>query len=206
MARRNNKQRTEQVRHALAQEAAKIMSEQGIADFFLAKRKAAERLAIRDVSVLPRNTEIEAALSERHRLFHRESHSQELDELRRVSLRVMRRLQQFQPRLVGPVLSGTASRHSEINLHVFADQAESVALRLLEDGIQYESAEKKLRYEPGRVVAYPSYRFVAENYAIEVVVFPIDGIRQAPSSPVDGKPMERADIAAVANLLDDLPY
>lgn len=205
MARRSNKQRTEQVRHALAQEAARIMSEQGIADFFLAKRKAAERLAIRDVSVLPRNTEIEAALSERHRLFHRDSHSQELDELRRVSLRVMQRLQQFQPRLVGPVLSGTASRYSEIDLHVFADQAESVALRLLEDGIQYESGEKKLRYEPGRVVAYPSYRFVAESHAVEAVVFPVDGIRQSPSSPVDGKPMERADIAVVANLLDDLP-
>lgn len=205
MARRSNKQRTEQVRHALAQEAAKIMSEQGIADFFLAKRKAAERLAIRDVSVLPRNTEIEAALSERHRLFHRDSHSQELDELRRVALRVMHRLQSFQPRLVGPVWSGTASKHSEINLHAFADQAEAVALRLLEDGIQYESGEKKLRYEPGRLVAYPSYRFVAENHAVEVIVFPIDGIRQAPSSPVDGKPMERADIPAVSNLLAESP-
>lgn len=205
MARRSNKQRTDQVRHALAQEAARIMSEQGIADFFLAKRKAAERLAIRDVSVLPRNTEIEAALSERHRLFHRDSHSQELDELRQVSLRVMRGLQAFQPRLVGPVLSGTASRYSEIDLHVFTDQAESVALRLLEDGIEYESGEKKLRYEPGRVVSYPSYRFVAENHAVEVVVFPVDGIRQAPSSPVDGKPTERADVTAVENLLAESP-
>lgn len=205
MARRSNKQRTEQVRHALAQEAAKIMAEQGIADFFVAKRKAAERLAIRDVSVLPRNTEIEAALSERHRLFHRDSHSQELEELRRVSLRIMRRLQEFQPRLVGPVLSGTASRYADIDLHVFADQAEAVALRLLEDGVQYEAGEKKVRYEPGRTVTYPSYRFIADNRAVEVVVFPIDGIRQSPSSPVDGKPMERADIADVAHLLMEAP-
>jgi len=33
------------------------------------------------------------------------------------------------------------------------------------------------------------------------VVFPVDGIRQAPVSPVDGRPMRRADTAEVAALL-----
>lgn len=206
MAKRSNKLRSEQIRQTLAQEAAKIMSEQGIADFFLAKRKAAERLAVRDVSVLPKNTEIEAALSERHRLFHGDAHEQELMDLRRASLQVMRRLQAFQPRLVGAVLSGTASRYSEISLHVFADQAETVALRLLEDGIRYDLSEKKLRYEPGRTVAYPCYRFVAEDYPVEAVVFPIDGIRQSPSSPVDGKPMHRADVTELKTLLQEIVF
>ena len=30
---------------------------------------------------------------------------------------------------------------------------------------------------------------------VEATVFPLDGIRQAPVSPVDGKPMRRADAA-----------
>ena len=202
MAKRGGNQRSEQLRQALAQEAAKIMSEQGIGDFFLAKRKAAERMGIRDLAVLPKNTEIEAALVERQRLFSNEAHDQELSELRRTSLRLMQLLKQFQPRLVGPVLSGTASRHSEISLHLFADQPESVAFRLLEDGVQHQLGEKKLRYEPGRTVAYPSYRFIAGNHPVEAVVFPIDGIRQSPSSPVDGKPMHRADAAELRTLLE----
>jgi hypothetical protein len=32
-------------------------------------------------------------------------------------------------------------------------------------------------------------------------VFPVDGIRQAPMSPIDGKPMRRADKDAVQELL-----
>jgi hypothetical protein len=32
-------------------------------------------------------------------------------------------------------------------------------------------------------------------------VFPLDGIRQAPVSPVDGRPMRRADTAEIEALL-----
>jgi len=55
--------RAEHLRLALAQEAARIMSEQGIDDYRLAKRKAAERLGATDIAVLPKNSEIEAALA-----------------------------------------------------------------------------------------------------------------------------------------------
>ena len=36
---------------------------------------------------------------------------------------------------------------------------------------------------------------------MHVTVFPLDGIRQAPVSPVDGKPMRRADADEVEVLL-----
>ena len=48
-------QRAEDLRRALAQEAARIMAEHGIADFLQAKRKAADRLGVNDVAVLPAN-------------------------------------------------------------------------------------------------------------------------------------------------------
>jgi hypothetical protein len=37
--------------------------------------------------------------------------------------------------------------------------------------------------------------------AIEATVFPTDGIRQSPVSPVDGRPMRRADVADLEALL-----
>lgn len=202
MSKRSNP-RAEQLRRALAQEAARLMAEQGIDDFLLAKRKAAERLGATDISVLPRNTEIEAALAEHHRLFEGDVHATRLADLRRTALKTMQLFREFQPRLVGPVLSGTASAHSEINLHLFADTPETVALKLVDEDIPHHADERRLRYEPDRVVSYPAFRFVAGDQPVDLVVFPIDGIRQSPSSPVDGKPMRRADATELQELLAD---
>src|SRR5690606_24324114 len=164
--------RAEQLRKALAQEAARIMSEQGIDDFGLAKRKAAERLGATDIAVLPKNTEIEAALVEHQRLFESKTHSTTLSKLRRTALQAMHLLQKFQPRLVGPVLTGTASAHTEVTLHVFAEGPEPVALHLMERGIPHHVGERRLRYEPNRLVAYPVVQFVAGDKQIDAVVFP----------------------------------
>ncbi|MCI0516228.1 MAG: hypothetical protein L0Y45_00180, partial [Woeseiaceae bacterium] len=64
----------DRARLVLAQEAARIIAEQGIADFRLAKTKAAERLGMRDHGSLPGNAEIDRALGEHLLLFGRESH------------------------------------------------------------------------------------------------------------------------------------
>lgn len=197
--------RAEQLRRALAQEAARIMSEQGIDDFGLAKRKAAERLGATDIAVLPKNTEIEEALATHHRLFESHTHSSTISSLRETALRAMRLLERFQPRLVGPVLSGTASAHSEITLHLFAEGSEPVALHLMERGIPHRIGERRMRYEPDRLVSYPVVQFVAGDKEIDAIVFPINGIRQSPSSPVDGRPMRRADTAEIESLLGDEP-
>ncbi|MGC1520454.1 MAG: hypothetical protein WA803_02845, partial [Steroidobacteraceae bacterium] len=113
-------QRAEDLRSALAQEAARIMAEHGIGEFLQAKRKAADRLGVNDVAVLPKNVEIEAALRAHQRLFGRDSHDHTLKEQRRIALDTMRMLEEFQPRLVGSVLTGTATNYSDINLHLFA--------------------------------------------------------------------------------------
>jgi hypothetical protein len=201
MSHKHKNSRADQLRRALAQEAARIMSEQGIDDFLLAKRKAAERMGVADASVLPRNIEIEAALAEHHRLFGLNRHQAALRDLRRTALQAMHLLREFDPRLVGPVLTGMASEHSEISLHLFTEQPETVGWRLEEQGIPHRVNERRLRYEPGRVVAYPAFHFVAGDQPIDAVVFPLDGIRQSPSSPVDGRPMRRGNVEEVKELL-----
>jgi hypothetical protein len=113
----------------------------------------------------------------------------------------MRLMAEFEPRLVGPVLTGSASAHSDIHLHLFSDSAEAVSLRLEERGVPHEVLERRLRFERDRMVAYPTLRFVAGRQAVDAVVFPLDGIRQSPCSPVDGRPMRRASAAEVAALL-----
>jgi hypothetical protein len=201
---RKHPTRSDNLRRALAQEAARIMAEHGIRDFFVAKKKAAERLGVPDGSaVLPKNTEIETALVEYQRLFGGESHTESLYAQRRAALSAMRYLHEFEPRLVGSVLSGTATEHSDVQLHLFTDSgAESVALKLMDEHVPYEVTEKRVRMNAERVLAYPGVRFEMDDYEIEATVFPTDGIRQAPVSPVDGRPMKRANAVEVEALLD----
>lgn len=178
------------------------MAEHGIGDFGLAKRKAAERLGVLDESVLPKNTEIEAALADHQRLFKGALHLQSLQAQRRAALSAMQQLREFEPRLVGPVLSGTATEHADVQLHLFCDCAESVTLKLFDLGLEPEVTERRLRMGPERLLAYPGVRFEIDEQAVEATVFPCDGIRQSPASPVDGRPMRRASAHEVRQLLE----
>jgi hypothetical protein len=198
---RRQSPRSGNLRRALAQEAARIMSEHGVHDFLTAKRKAAERFGITDEAVLPRNTEIEDALMEYQRLFAADTHGVTLKAQREVALQVMQWFSEFEPRLVGPVLSGTATAHTDVQLHLFAERAETVAMRLLDRGVEHEVTERRLRLDAARFRAYPGLRFELSRQMVELTVFPTDGIRQAPVSPVDGRPMRRADTAELEQLV-----
>jgi hypothetical protein len=195
--------RGDNLRRALAQEAARIMAEHGIRDFLVAKRKAAERFGLSDgAALLPKNSEIEEALAAYQRLFGGASHLQALHAQRSAALSAMRYLREFEPRLVGAVLSGTATEHSEVQLHLFADRAESVTLKLIDQGIPHEVTERRVKLNAERIRAFPGLRFEMDEQSIEATVFPPEGIRQAPVSPVDGRPMRRANALEVEALLE----
>lgn len=192
--------RSDHLRSAVAQEAARLMAEHGIQDYLIAKRKAAERYGVVDGSFLPKNVEIEAALAAHLRLFAGDKHASSLQQQRRMALQAMQLLAKFEPRLVGAVLNGTATEFADIQLHVFSDTPETVYLQLLDRRYEYEVFERKLRLTPERQIAVPSVRFAMGDEIIEAFVFPADGIRQSPLSPVDGKPMKRAGMYEVAEM------
>jgi len=194
--------RSDHLRSAVAQEAARLMAEHGIQDYHLAKRKAAERYGVVEGAFLPKNSEIEAALASYQRLFGGEQHASSLREQRRVAIAAMRMLDRFEPRLVGTVLAGTATGFADIQLHVFSDSPEAVCTHLLDRRFEYEVFERKLRMSQDRVIAVPSVRFGMETETVEAFVFARDGIRQAPISPVDGKPMRRAGLQEALGLAD----
>jgi hypothetical protein len=192
----------DRARHVLAQEAARIIVEQGVQDYRAAKIKAAERLGMSARGVLPGNSEIERAIGEHLQLFGRESHIDLLRVLRRAALSAMEMLARFRPCLVGPVLHGTAASNSAINLHVFSDNFELVALQLQEMRVPYRLYERRLKSRRDQAETFAGVRFIHDESAIEATVFPVDGVRQAPISPIDGRPMRRADAQAVRELLE----
>ena len=203
MAKRRSN-RSEKQRTLIAQDAARLMAEHGIRDFQLAKFKAADRLGVqRNSPNLPRNSEIQAALGEYQRLFRADCQPYSLQQLRRVALAVMGDLAQFRPRLVGPVLSGHADVHSPVELHIFAEAPEELAFHLMDRAIDYELGERRLRVAQTQFRNFPVYSFQADGVRIEATVFTVEGERQAPLSPVDGRPMPRAPSHRLASLLAD---
>jgi hypothetical protein len=199
---RQRKTEAERARHIVAQEAARIIVNHGIRDYRLAKQKAADRLGVNGRGSLPGNAEIEAAVAEHLSIFGRESHVDHLRLMRVAALSAMELLASFTPRLVGPVLVGTADENSAVNLHVFADSPEAVAMELSDLGVSYRPYERRLKSRRDQVETYAGFEFHHGNNAIQATVFPVDGIRQAPMSPIDGKPMKRVDSAAVQLLLE----
>lgn len=200
---RKSSMENDRARQMLAQEAARIIVNQGIQDFKVAKYKAAERLGMQYSGSLPGNTEIERAVSEHLQLFGRDSHTNLLRTLRQSALAAMDMLSSFAPRLVGPVLHGTAATNSPVNLHLFADNSEAVAMTLRQSRVQYRPFERRLKSRRDQINTFAAFRFTTSDAPIEATVFPVDGVRQAPISPVDGKPMRRADVNAVLNLLEN---
>ena len=191
-----------QMRQRLAQEAAQILLQRGNRDFHAAKQKAAEHLSVPDTRNLPNNAEIEQALMEYQRIFHAEIQPLYLNQLRQVAIEAMQFLHDFKPRLVGAVLNGSADQNSPVLLHVFASSPEEVKLFLMHHQIPHEESHKTVRFSPSRSEDIPLYRFVVDEVRVELMVFN-ERHKHPPLSPVDGKPMRRADISDVEILLTE---
>lgn len=193
--------RLREQRQRLAQEAARLMAEGGIRDFQMAKRKAAQRLGIFDDTSLPQNREIEDALRGYQRLFLGDRQQAHLRQRREAALRALEFFSPFQPRLVGPVLDGTADAHSPVLLHLHSDDPDAVPRWLDDRGIPAQARSRRLRLDREREAEVPAWLFDAEGLGFELLVLPLDGLRQAPLSAIDEKPMRRASAAQLRTLL-----
>jgi hypothetical protein len=193
--------RTRERRHRLAHEAARLMAEGGVRDYHQAKLKAADRLGIHDDASLPRNREIEDALREYQRLFVGEAHAAGVRLRREAGLRALEFFAPFEPRLVGSVLEGTADANAAIALQLHSDDADAVPRFLDDRGIPAEARSRRLRLDPHRELDAPVWLFSAEELTFDLTVLPQDVLRQAPLSGIDEKPMKRASLAQLRQLL-----
>ena len=189
--------RRDLMREQLAQQAAKLMAENGITDHAFAKRKAARQLGASDTQHLPSNQEVDEALHSYRTLYQRDSHPAILDLLRREALEAMRLLSQFHPYLTGSVLSGTAGETSDINLMLYSDDSKAVLLFLLKNNIEFEDGEWTIRIG-GHMESVPSYTMESESGTkIHIIVLPESAMHSGSRHPET-----HADIAAVEALLN----
>lgn len=198
---RNDDSRLRARRLRVACEAARLIAVDGMQDYHQAKLKAAHALGIEDAASLPGNVEVQEQLRDYQRLFRADEQPKELRRRREAAVEAMTFFQQFEPRLVGSVLDGTADAHSPVSLQVFSDDADLVARFIFEAERPARLKEHKLRIGRDLFRSFPAWEFSVDGLAFELIVLPTALLRQAPLSPMDGKPMQRATQATVRELL-----
>ena len=208
MARENS----DHIRQMIAQQAARMMAEDGINDFAYAKKKAGKQLGVSEASVMPTNAEIEDEIRLYHEIYNAEEQPLELAKLRQAALMTMQLFAKFNPHLTGSVLDGSAGKFSQTNIHLFADSAKDVEMFLLNQQIPFESSEKSYRVsdKPSKDKkekvrkTVPVFTLETELGLQKLSVFDVDDMRVAVKRVVDGSNAERLDIAGVQAILNSI--
>lgn len=205
-----SRENLDHIRQMIAQQAARMMAEDGINDFAYAKKKAGRQLGVSESSALPTNAEIEEEIRLYHNIYNADEQPLALAKLRKAALMTMQLFARFNPHLTGSVLDGTAGKFAQTNIHLFADSAKDVEIFLLSQQIPFDSSEKSYRVsdKPSKDKkekvrkTVPVFTLETELGLQKISVFDVDDMRVAVKRTVDGSNAERADISDLQALLN----
>ena len=189
--------RGSQDRARIADLAARLIAEHGIADWSYAKKKAARELGLPERGVLPGDDEVEDALAEYHALYGGDEHRAMIRTRRIEALTWLRNLAAFDARLVGGVAAGWATEHSDIRIEVLADDSKTVEIALLNAGVVFRPMPTRAADDE-----YDLYVDTPRGGVCLRVRTP-GAVRSRPRRERHGRDELRLDAAAVERLLDE---
>ncbi len=171
------------LRAEIAAAAARMIAEDG-ADYATAKRKAAKQILGDNriaSNILPDNAQIEEEVRIYNEIFFGDTQPARLLHLRKLALRLMEDLAQFNPHLTGAVWNGTAGEHSDIHLYLFADSAKDVEIFLLNKNVQFEVSENP--HFAGRNAMVETVSFMWHKEGVHLTLYETDDLRLQPKGP-----------------------
>lgn len=197
------------VRVQLAMEAARLMLEEGVKQYFVAKRMASKRVLGRSEAQkarfrpqdLPSNGEIRDAILELSKRSEGRRRTARLFAMRVVALEAMRALDGFEPRLIGSVSTGHVRRGSDVDLSIFTRDEGALEARLMSLGWPFERERVSIQ-KAGEIREYVHYH-VDERFPIELTVYDPTELRVRSRSSTDGKPIVRMRTSDVEALLTE---
>lgn len=192
-------------RAQVASLAAAIMYDEGVKQYFTAKRLAAKRMRrgpaggprhrARD---LPSNGEIREALLALAEAVEGDARTRRMFAMRVVALEAMVALETFSPRLIGSVATGHVRRGSDIDLHVFAEHPEDVVAHVTHLGWPHEVQHVSIVKQG--VPRDFTHVHVEDVFPVELTVYAPAELRIRPRSSTDGKPIVRVSAASLRAL------
>jgi predicted HD phosphohydrolase/predicted nucleotidyltransferase len=191
------------LRRQIAWQAAKLMYDRQESEYFRAKQKASRLICKGWIKpkALPSNAEIRDEIQKMARMLEGQANVEQLFEMRIEAVRMMRLLGHFKTRLIGSVLTGHIRNGSDIDLHVFCDNLESITGILDGQCLDYD-IELKPVVKNGERTLY-KHVHVRDRFEFELTVYPTDKTSFVFKSSITGKAIERA---SEPQLLQQLAY
>jgi hypothetical protein len=189
------------LRQMIAFEAARLMYERQESEYYTAKRKAAKKLCRHGCKPedLPSNAEIRDQIQTFARVHEGDKRTQHLREMRLQALKLMRLLRAFKPRLIGSVMTGHTRKGSDIDVHVFTDGVGLVTDLLENEGYQFDVERKQIvKHGEARVFTHVH---IYDRFNFELTVYPEDKAHYVFKSSITGKPIERASVRELEELI-----
>jgi hypothetical protein len=190
------------LRRQIASAAAQLMYRREESEYYRAKQKAARNLGqgwIKPAD-LPSNAEIRDEIQVLARMFEGDRNRDQLRVARLAALRMMQLLSRFAPRLIGSVLTGHMRAGSDVDLHVYTDNFSAVLSDLEFQGLRYDTEVKRIR-KAGEARTY-RHIHVVDTFEFELTVYPWAERVAHPLSSITGRPIERAGIWQLRELLE----
>lgn len=193
--------KTNKLRRQICFEAARAMYFRQESEYYRAKQKAAQRICKGWLkpSDLPSNAEIRDEIQAFARLHEGDARTDNLRQMRLVALRIMHMLELFSPKLIGSTLTGHVRLGSDIDLHVFSDSIEAILAALDERMLFYDVQRKHVR-KNGEDRVY-THIHLKDSFPVELTVYASNLVNQVFKSSITGKPIERASIPQLEQLL-----
>lgn len=200
-------QKNSTIRYSIANEAARLMYQEDVKEYYTAKRMAAKRLFGKRGGKklhyrpgdLPSNGEIRDALYELVELAEGALRQQRLGGMRLVAFCTMTELLPFYPRLIGSVSTGAVRYGSDIDIQLFVDAEEEVEQHLWQLRWSFDRQQVCI-HKFGEFREYTHY-YIVDSYPVELTVYPKRELRFTPRSSTDGKPIVRLKPGDVQSLL-----
>lgn len=189
------------VKEEILQLSAKLIAEEGLTYEAAKKRALKQLLGNKRVKgeFLPNNDEIEEEVRNYISIFMSDTQPERLLSLRKMSLNIMKMLENFESYVIGAVLNGTATDHSDIYLQLFVDSAKDVEIYLLNKHIDIEVEEPSSSFK--NVQAIEIIHFLYQGEVVHLMVYEANALRMIPKT-VDGK-LKRASAKELAQLIEN---
>ena len=189
------------LRRQIAWHAARLMYDRQESEYFRAKIKASRVCCKGWVKPkdLPSNAEVREQIQMMARMLEGDTNEQRFFDMRIEAVRVMRLLSQFRTRLIGSVLTGHVRIGSDIDIHVFCDNIESITGILDSHGIWYD-VERKRVVKDGERNIY-QHIHIKDRFEVELTVYPTNKTSFVFKSSITSKPIERATEKELMDLL-----
>ena len=131
------------IKMTIANLAARMIMEEGVKDYFFAKKKAAKSLGFNEDVSFPTNMQIDNAIEEFHKIYNQDIGIEFLEHFKSQALNVMNMFKHFRPHLMNKLSEGIIPKFPEIKINLFADNIKDIEYVLLNSKIPYEFSETK---------------------------------------------------------------